>query len=172
MPSLVSFEERQRTETEGKPLVEGYLKSLSAGGVLREATAHEQQSLDIDYVWAPVGKPEVSVEMKVDSQAHRTGNFAFETISNEVRCVQGCFMRSKADYLFYLLLGNKTLYVMKISDVRQWFVSVMERNQQPFRQFRCNTPIEGGRLIHSQGYLVPIQVVKSQGLIVSEVVLG
>ena len=69
----------------------------------------------------------VAIEIKGDTKAHRTGNFFFETISNEALNTQGCFLKSRAHLLFYYLLGTDRLYIFPMKKMQDWFAG---RQQQ------------------------------------------
>jgi hypothetical protein len=110
---------------------------------------------DIDVLWRHQGREE-AIEVKGDTQGHRTGNYAFETVSNEERGTPGCFLYSEAKWLHYHFLSPCTLHVMDLAQVRNWFVS----RQQEFRLFRTQTTVGNGRYT-TVGRLVPLDQLRT-----------
>jgi hypothetical protein len=117
------------------------------------------QEHDVDLLWSFVDSDGLlrilSIEIKGD-RYHRTGNFFFETISNEGKGTTGCFLYTRADWLFYYFLEIGRLYCLPMYGVRPWFDANMHR----FRERRTSTPVNNG-LEHyiTVGRLVPIQTV-------------
>lgn len=85
-----------------------------------------------------------------DNYAPYTGNFFFETENLKKKC-QGSFYSTQADWIFYYLLANDTLYILPAEDTRCW----LDRNRKKyhFRQIRTKES--------TKGFLVPIdQILK------------
>jgi hypothetical protein len=117
------------------------------------------QLYDIDLLWSFVdGEGQLRVlplEVKGD-RYHTTGNFFFETVSNEGKGTEGCFLYTKAEWLFYYFVKIGHLYCLPMHGVRPWF----EENLQRFKEQRTSTPIGDGRQHYvTVGRLVPIEVV-------------
>lgn len=117
---------------------------------------------DVDLLWSFVNAEGelriIPVEVKGD-RYHRTGNFFFETVSNEGKGTAGCFLYTKAEWLFYYFVEIETLYCLPMYSVRPWF----EENVHRFRERRTSTPVGGGeRRYVTVGRLVPIQAVLSE----------
>ena len=98
------------------------------------------------------------MEIKGDRH-HRTGNFFFETVSNESKGTTGCFLYTRAEWLFYYFVEVQTLYCLPMYSVRPWF----EENMDRFRERRTSTPVaEGQEHYVTVGRLVPIQTVLAE----------
>lgn len=114
---------------------------------------------DVDLLWTLLDKDGslriIPVEIKGD-RYHRTGNFFFETISNEGRGTAGCFLYTRAEWLFYYFVDSGALYCLPMHGVRSWF----EENMERFEERRTSTPVANGRDHYiTVGRLVPIQTV-------------
>lgn len=112
------------------------------------------QEEDVDLIVHLINGNRHKIEIKVD-RYDRTGNFFFETISNNERNTLGCFMYTRADRLFYYFIGIRKLYSLKMPEIREWF----QRNQNRFEEKRVQTPVGNGSSYTTIGKLVPIQVV-------------
>jgi hypothetical protein len=127
---------------------------------VEEEAAYQEH--DVDLLWSFVdGEGQlrvIPVEVKGD-RYHRTGNFFFETVSNEGRGTTGCFLYTKADWLFYYFVESQTLYCLPMHAVRPWF----EANLHRFRERRTSTPVANGKKRYvTVGRLVPIDVVLAE----------
>lgn len=160
---LATFEQRSQTEARSLPIIREYILSLDATMELENANAETQRRDDIDLFWTRSHKGEkktISIEVKVDTQIHKSGNFAFETISNETHFSKGCFMRSKADYFYYFAESTHDLWIFPLAPVRDWFVREMSIRPNRFPDFKTHTRLSGGRVYVARGYLVPISDVE------------
>ena len=112
---------------------------------------------DVDLLWTVVGGNgrlrTIAVEVKGD-RYHRTGNFFFETVSNASKNSPGCFLYTRATWLFYYFVEVGTLYCLPMLHVRPWFL----HNQDRFREQRTSTPVGEDSYV-TVGCLVPIEVV-------------
>lgn len=125
---------------------------------VEEDTAY--QAHDVDLLWTVLEKERlrvIPVEVKGD-RYHRTGNFFFETISNEGKGTPGCLLYTKAEWLFYYFLEVGTLYCLPMDKVRPWFIEHMPR----FKEQRTSTPTRSGQAYVTIGRLVPITIVKEE----------
>ncbi len=115
------------------------------------------QAHDIDLLWTIVdgnGRLRtISIEIKGD-RYHHTGNFFFETISNLGKGSPGCFLYTKAAWLFYYFVGNGHLYCLPMMQMQPWF----HENSDRFREQQTSTPVGTDSYI-TVGRLVPIQTV-------------
>lgn len=167
-----SFDESRDLESLFMPSVVKYLLDREETTEIREANKQEQLTHDIDLYWSHIYKAqeiETSVEVKVDGQGHKTGNFAFETVSNKQADTRGCFLRTEADEMYYLLAGSGELYRWKTNVVRDWFIE----NRKRFREVTPQTPSSNGRKGYSSTCsLVPVGLlVKTFGASVKKEIL-
>lgn len=112
------------------------------------------QEHDIDLLWTILERDRlriIPVEVKGD-RYHQTGNFFFETVSNEGKGTAGCFLYTRAEWLFYLFVEIGDLYCLPMSVVRPWFLAQLER----FSEKRTSTPVSGESYV-TVGRLVPIE---------------
>lgn len=113
------------------------------------------QTHDVDLLWSIVdghGRLRIiPLEIKGD-RYHNTGNFFLETVSNANKQTAGCFLYTRAHWLFYVFIETGELYCLPMSITRPWFAENSER----FREARTSTPIGQGSYV-TIGRLVPIQ---------------
>ena len=130
------------------------------------------QTHDVDLLWTVVesrGRMRViPIEIKGD-RYHETGNYFFETISNENKGTPGCFLYTQAKWLFYYFLEVQRLHCLPMAKVQPWFVHHLER----FDERRTSTPVGGrgkGEYYVTVGRLVPIATVlqEVEGVMVFE----
>lgn len=119
------------------------------------------QQYDIDLLWTVVEKNGrlrvIPIEIKGD-RYHQTGNFFFETVSNEAKGTTGCFLYTKATWLFYYFVEIGALYCLPMDKVRPWF----EANSQRFAERRTSTPVLENQSYVTIGRLVPIKTVLAE----------
>jgi hypothetical protein len=115
------------------------------------------QEHDVDLLWTVVERSGrlriIPIEVKGDTY-HQTGNFFFETTSNESKGTPGCFMYTKAKWLFYYFVEAGILYCLPMGTVRPWFSHHIDR----FDERKTSTPV-GNEMYVTVGRLVPIQTV-------------
>ena len=113
----------------------------------------------------------ISVEIKGDTKAHRTGNFFFETVSNEALNTQGCFLKSKAHLLFYYLLETDCLYIFPMKIMQDWFVRMQQQlnaispnhYEEVFQRKKTHTVDAAGNYQHTTiGRCVNIEYTKKE----------
>lgn len=146
------------------PLVTNYLLRQEATISVVTAPTEMQKSDDIDLIWSHVvggHEIETTVEVKIDTQAHNTYNFAFETVSNETRSTPGCFLRTKAELFYYLWAGSGDLWRMKTEPTRRWFLAEMSSRPKRFRTFETTTRVANGVFYSSYGRLIPLTDLKA-----------
>ncbi len=109
---------------------------------------------DIDILWeVKLGDGHtktVSIEVKGD-RWYKTGNYFFETTSNEGKNTPGCFMYTEADFVYYYFVEEKELHILPMPLTREWFLL----HQSEFREKRTSTPIGNGNSYVTVGRLVP-----------------
>ena len=112
-----------------------------------ESTSRQEQRQGIDrWFQAPDGSW-MSVEYKADKTAGRTGNAFIETISVDVRAVQGWAYSSEADVLAYYVPPRNTVWLICFMELRQYLAEWHQR--YPIRQI----PNHG---YCTEGLLVPL----------------
>ena len=125
-PEFADFHIRDRDAKLASERVGKFLRSCTKVVDVRNVEdAKEYQVRDIDILCTlEIGSDNktVAIEVKGDTKAHRTGNFFFETVSNEVLGTQGCFLKSQADLLFYCLLQTDHLYIFPMKKMQDWFL--------------------------------------------------
>jgi hypothetical protein len=112
----------------------------------------EYQDMDIDLIWK-TKKKTFKIEIKGD-RWHKTGNFFFETKSNKEKNTPGCFIYTRADFIFYYFTEPKILYSLPMPATREWF----NANVQRFKERETTTPVNDGSYT-TVGRLVPINIV-------------
>jgi hypothetical protein len=163
MASIVTFKDRMATEAIMLPAVVDYLRSKEGSIEVIGASAEEQRADDIDLHWTRLVDGESvrrSVEVKVDTMMNRTGNFAFETISNELRLSVGCFMRSQAYWFAYVCAETRTMWAMEMTAVRDWFITTHTEQPLLFAPFQTFTKVANGVHYSTFGRLVPVAVLE------------
>ncbi|MBO0347999.1 hypothetical protein J0895_02535 [Phormidium pseudopriestleyi FRX01] len=113
----------------------------------------DYRKMDVDLL-VTTDRGESKLEIKGD-RYHKTGNFFFETHSNQEKNTPGCFLYTAADWLCYYFVEIRVLYLLPMPATRDWFINQMER----FRERSTTTPIRGGGYYTTVGRLVPIKVV-------------
>ncbi|MDO4708890.1 MAG: hypothetical protein Q4B94_03590 [Pseudomonadota bacterium] len=111
----------------------------------------DYQAWDVDLLVQLSCGSQSMIEIKAD-RYHHTGNFFFETISNAERGTPGCFLYTRANYVFYYFIEIKKLFILPMPRVRDWFTT----NLQRFDEKSTTTPIGNGRHYTTRGRLVPI----------------
>jgi hypothetical protein len=99
----------------------------------------------------------ISIEVKTDK--YTTGNFWLEILSNEELGTPGCFVKSKAKYLFYYFTEWDSMYIMPLGVAKEWFLVNMKR----FRESKTTTKDEKGNYRHTTvGRIVPINIMMKE----------
>ena len=135
--------------------IEQYLsKNPFTVGVINVENNKLYQKEDIDLLWIYKNSKEDGIkriEIKGD-RYHKTGNIFIETISNMNKNTLGCFIYTKADYIFYYFVEIKKLYILPMPLTRDWFLN----NTKRFPLKTLSTTIRGFDVYCSQGRTVPI----------------
>ena len=112
-----------------------------------ESASRQEQRQGIDrWLFAPDGS-RIVVEYKADMTAGRTGNTFIETISVDVRDIQGWAYASEADALAYYVPSRNTVWLICFMELRQYLAEWHQR--YPVRQI----PNKG---YCTEGLLVPL----------------
>jgi hypothetical protein len=110
------------------------------------------QEVDVDLLWiyqdANLDLCTVRIEVKAD-RWDTSGNFFFETVSNQGRGSEGCFLYTEADYVYYYFINSQRLFILPMPQTRDWFL----------RETETSTPTQDGDFYITVGRLVPIDVV-------------
>lgn len=113
---------------------------------------------DIDLLWKVEmedgSTKTVSIEVKGD-RWHKTGNYFFETCSNEGKGTPGCFIYTEADYVYYYFVDERELHVLPMPATRDWFSNHMAG----FKEKKTSTPVGNGSSYVTVGRLVPRHMV-------------
>jgi hypothetical protein len=112
--------------------------------------------IDVDLRWT-TDKGHYQIEIKGD-RWHQTGNFFFETTSNQEKGTPGCFLYTEADLLFYYFVVPRRLYILPMPATRHWFLG----NLQRFKERATTTPVGHHQYYTTVGRLVPIEVVRRE----------
>jgi hypothetical protein len=118
------------------------------------------QAHDIDLLWSVIEKEQlrvIPVEIKGD-RYHQTGNFFLETVSNEGKGTTGCFLYTRAEWLFYYFVEIGLLYCLPMAAARPWFAANMHR----FAERRTSTPVGNNRSYVTVGRLVPVKTLLAE----------
>lgn len=159
MAQSATFGERSAQEALVLPEVVGFLERRPGTVHVVPATAEQQRQDDVDLVWTRSidgTHVERTVEVKVDSQVASTGNFAYETISNELRATPGCFIRTKSYWFLYVCATTMTVWAVETERVQRWFAAEMAKRKSRFRQFQTYTEVNG-QYYATLGRLVPVR---------------
>lgn len=105
---------------------------------VRECQKHQQK--DIDFLVETINRQFYSVEVKSDYKAQESGNMVYEFSTNGGL---GCFERTEADYIFYVIPKNREVHVVNVKALRQY---VRKKRPDEIRMGDCAT-----------GFLLPIQ---------------
>ncbi len=153
-PHRYSMQEGVSVAQQAARDIEDWLRSLPQTRSVENVEADPHyQAQDVDLIWT-TSRGRYRVEIKGD-RWHGTGNFFFETMSNQERGTLGCFLYTEADLLFYYFLEPRRLYILPMPATREWFQANLPR----FRQSSTTTDLGLGRSYTTVGYLVPIQAV-------------
>lgn len=132
----------------------GYLERREGvKSVIDVSKERPYQAKGIDLLVESVsGSRKYGVEVKGDYVMHNSGNFFFETESNDVRKTPGWFIYSEADVLAYVSVHESLLFLMDFPGIRRWVTPRIGN----FKTRRTGTKGESGSVIyHTTGILVP-----------------
>ncbi len=150
-----TFKEKNDFSKEGISAVCAYLSSLRKTVKINNVEDDKNyQKNGVDLVWVyKKNNKDIMISIEVKTDNYTTGNFWLETTSNERFDTPGCFVSSKAKYLFYYFTQWDKMYVIPLKKAVPWFVENMKR----FRESKTSTKTEEGNYQHTTvGRLVPI----------------
>lgn len=75
---------------------------------------------DVDYLIEDAKRQFTKVEVKTDSMADRTGNFAYEVESSKTYHTKGCFEKTKADFIAYYVPGLNQVFLINVPLLRDY----------------------------------------------------
>ena len=104
----------------------------------------EYQDIDVDFI-VHLENGKILVEVKNDTRIHSTDNIFYETISNVDFGTPGCFEKTKSNVIVICSEQDKTLYIVKTADLRNYV-------HQNKNSLRFVERVSGS---NSAGYLVP-----------------
>lgn len=140
--------------------IEKYLSKLDyVANVQNVEDEEEFQKIDVDLLADFTVNDAVKnykLEIKGDTW-ERSGNYFFETVSNTSKNTLGCFLYTQCDYLYYYFINTKELHVLKMNDVRDWFLI----NPKKFATKQVYTKCSSGYYM-TVGKVVPIHMVQKQ----------
>lgn len=157
MVKSYTFEERNKFSKSGINIVIKYLLTLSDTLKVNNVEDEEiHQREDIDLIWIRKwGDVKFSTTIEVKTDKYTTSNFFFETKSNKELGTLGCFIKSKAEYIYYYFTEWDKLYILPLKIVIPWFL----KNINIFQERDTTTKDEKGIHKHTTvGRLVPINV--------------
>lgn len=106
-----------------------------------------------------------TVEVKTDGKAYRTGNIAYEELSHKN---PGCFARTKADHIFYLIEQTGEIFVLHPENFRA-FIAEMKQDKEQAAKLKVRASFMGQGAF---GYLVPIKSIAGTNVLEAKMQLG
>lgn len=147
-PDYHTFEDKDKLAQVGFIHCQRYLKTLPNVVAVFDVQADKKyQELDIDGIAVIKNgdsNEDRTFEIKVDTYFDKSPNYFFETISNSNKCSEGCFLKSKAQYLFYYFL-KKELHIFKLPEAQEW----LKKNGNNYNIAKAKN-----RYYYSEGLLV------------------
>lgn len=161
MPDLRKYSMEGATEVADKAAadIEAFLRrqpsTVEVVNVERDQSYREK---DIDLLWRRRHQDgnvkTIRIEVKGD-RWYKTGNYFFETCSNEGKGTPGCFMYTEADYVYYYFVYERELHVLPMPATRDWF----KKHLVSFKEKKTSTPVGSGDHYVTVGRLVPRHLV-------------
>lgn len=149
MSEVYLFNTQVRETNEGTKEILNYFKAKGYSFTNVE-NDKEYQKIDVDYI-CKNGNKESLLEIKVDS--YKTGNIFYEYYSNFELKTQGCFEKTKADFILYYFSQLRTLYILNPIALRE-YVTYNKNTWTP--KYIPNTTF------HSMGFAIPIAEIKAR----------
>lgn len=162
MLNRYTMSEASLVANRGAQDIENWLRSFKCTlEVINVENEPEYQARDIDLIWVYCLEGIIqrkTIEIKADTY-YGTGNYFFETISNEGKGTPGCFLYTAADLVYYYFVEEKELHVLPMPATRNWFLSRL----QQFKEKKTSTPIRRNRDFYvTVGRLVPRTLVSKE----------
>lgn len=136
--------------------IENYLKRFNETlNIINVENDEYYRSKDIDMIWERKINnviQRITIEIKGD-RYHHTGNYFFETVSNDQKNTPGCFLYTEADYLFYYFVFAKELHILPMPATRNWFLE----NEYRYTKITKTSTVDnfGKFMYNTLGKLVP-----------------
>ena len=148
----MGFEKSLRQGCLGELLVREHLESQNWGRSIVDLRKDRQsQENDVDFLIENLTRQFVKLEVKTDFVGHKTGNIAYElTTSGNI----GCFEKTKADWIAYLLAESRDLFILDVNKLKQ------------FAKSGKYQIVNMGD--YAKGYLIPIKDLRYNGVIIKE----
>lgn len=116
-----NFKEDLKFGKIGEMVTLNYLNSLDTIHHVDDVTEDELwMGLDVDFISYSIYGDIYRIEVKSDRLAHKTGNLAYEVISNRYKNTIGCFEKTVADFMFYYLSETDEMYYINIELLRNY----------------------------------------------------
>lgn len=80
------------------------------------------QGYDVDFLAQTTTKQFYFIEVKTDFKAQETNNIVYEVTSNSN---EGCFARTKADYVYYYIPEDDKVLVISVTKIRDYIDTYM-----------------------------------------------
>lgn len=109
----------------------------------------EYQEQDIDFVVDSKRVPgkKIYIEVKNDTRIASTGNIFFETMSNVDYSTEGCFSKTKANYIAIVSESERLIYFVKTQFLKKFI-------EEHSHELRFIPRVPGS---NSCGYLIPLK---------------
>ena len=161
MVKSYTFKEKNDFSKKGIDVVCNYLKSQEKTikiNNVEDNPAYQRNDIDLVWVYKKEDK-EIMISIEVKTDKYTSGNFWLETISNEALGTLGCFVKSKARYLFYYFTEWDSMYIISLKKAVPWFTKNINR----FRESKTTTVDDKGQYKHTTvGRLVPIKTMMGE----------
>lgn len=121
---MFDFEVQVKRQEEYYTCLMDWLKSQRDVQDLQQATEQEDRHKGIDlWIITAEGK-RVSLQVKIDFWAHKTGNLIFEVISQAYsdRAVLGWAFTTRAECLVFLIASTGDVYLFRTSEYVRWAI--------------------------------------------------
>ena len=117
--------------------------------IIKEASLDEEKKKGYDRIFISKNNSEtvLLIEYKTDYLAHKTGNAFIETISMDSYNRKGWAYTSQADYLFYFVVKDLLLYIIRMNKVK-------ELVSEWIKEYPVRKSVNNGYNTH--GVLVPL----------------
>lgn len=146
------MEQQLREGTVGEYIVWNLFSKMKATRAVVDVRDDERfRKFDVDFLIENYNRQFIWLEVKTDSMAHRTGNFAYELKSSKTYNTLGCFEKTKADYIAYYVPGYQKVFLINVGLLRD-YVHGSHLN-----------PVNMGD--DAIGYLIPISELESRKII-------
>lgn len=156
-----TFDEKNDFSKKGTLIITKYLESLKETISVENVEEDTAKQLDdIDLIWrVHAGNSEKVIPVEVKTDSYKTGNFWLETYSNYELQTLGCFLKTKAQYVYYYFIKWDRLYIIPMKQAIPWFMENLHR----FWESKTTTKNERGVYTHTTvGRLVKIDIMMKE----------